>query len=150
MYFGMSHRSPNTPCQPKTLLNCRIYLIRFFQTCTHPIPTAICELASSLLPPTPENIIITESGTAPSSGRTTPPMMAAGRPRSSSNSAPSTVRCGTNGDIHVPCSRELGLNLKIVCFVEHWQIFQLANTIPCATVPPGQEALFIITKFIIH
>ena len=36
-----------------------------------------------------------ESGTAPSSGSTTPPMMAAGRPRSSNSSAPSEKREGS-------------------------------------------------------
>ncbi len=37
----------------------------------------------------PENIIMTESGTAPSNGRTTPPIIPAGKPRSSNSSAPS-------------------------------------------------------------
>ncbi len=55
----------------------------------HPIPTAICVLASSLSPDIPEKTIITESGIAPRRGRTTPPMIAAGSPRSSNSSAPS-------------------------------------------------------------
>ena len=58
---------------------------------THPIPTAIFLLASSLLPTAPDAMIIAESGTAPSRGSTIPPMMAAGRPKSSSSSAPSGV-----------------------------------------------------------
>ena len=60
-------------------------------TPAYPIPTDICLLASSRSPDIPEKMIITASGTAPRRGRTTPPMMAAGRPRSSSSSAPSTV-----------------------------------------------------------
>ena len=57
----------------------------------YPIPTEICLSASSLLPVTPENRIIAESGMAPNRGSTTPPMMAAGRPRSRRSSAPSKV-----------------------------------------------------------
>ena len=58
---------------------------------THPIPTVILLLASSRVPTAPDATIIAESGTAPNSGSTIPPMMAAGRPRSSSSSAPSGV-----------------------------------------------------------
>ena len=53
--------------------------------------------ACSRVPATPEKMIITESGMAPSRGRTTPPIMAAGRPRSRSSSAPSTVYGMGNG-----------------------------------------------------
>lgn len=64
--------------------------LKFQVLVAHPIPTEICLFACSRVPATPEKMIITESGMAPSRGRTTPPMMAAGRPRSRSNSAPST------------------------------------------------------------
>ena len=57
-----------------------------------PIPTAIWESASSALPELPDAMIMAESGTAPRRGRTTPPIIAAGRPRSNSSSAPSMSR----------------------------------------------------------
>ena len=57
---------------------------------TNPIPTDICLLASSRLPPMPEKMIIAESGTAPSKGRTMPPIIPAGSPRSNNSSAPSS------------------------------------------------------------
>ena len=42
---------------------------------TYPMPTAIC-LSASVLSPIPEAMIMAESGTAPSSGSTTPPVRA--------------------------------------------------------------------------
>lgn len=41
---------------------------------THPIPTAICVSADALLP-RPDATIIAESGTAPSKGKTIPPII---------------------------------------------------------------------------
>ncbi len=56
----------------------------------YPIPTDICLLAVSRSPPIPEKTIIAESGIAPNKGRTTPPIIPAGSPKSNKSSAPST------------------------------------------------------------